>query len=120
MTKWMKRSMEDSEEEKVDLDWKRKFLGTLRVEIKAEKDLKDMPNFFRCCRSLRDGFDGSLYMENRDDYELVKEVLKAEKQDMLDVWIMKLDVAKKRKKVAFVSAYHQEFSLHSDEESDKE
>ena len=31
-----------------------------------------------------------------------------------------IDVAKKRKKVAFVSAYHQEFSLHSDEESDKE
>eukprot|EP00495_Collosphaeridae_sp_1-RS-2012_P003704 TRINITY_DN3042_c0_g1_i1.p1 TRINITY_DN3042_c0_g1~~TRINITY_DN3042_c0_g1_i1.p1 ORF type:complete len:193 (-),score=39.45 TRINITY_DN3042_c0_g1_i1:219-797(-) len=81
--------MEDSEEEKVDLEWKRKYLGTLRVEIKTEKDLEKMPDYFRCCRSLRDGLETNLYIDDQSDRQLVNEILKAEKRDLLDVWIKK-------------------------------
>lgn len=104
--------VEESDEEKVDLAWERKYLGTLRVEFKTEKDLNKMPNYFRSCRSLRDGLTACFTMVGDSEYELVMEILRAEQHGVLDVWIMRLGSEKKRK----VSLYRD----FSDEESDKE
>ena len=84
----------------------------MTVEFCTEKDLTKMPNYFRCCRSLRDGLTGSLTMEDEEEEELVNEILEAEKRDLLDVWILTLGQEKKRK-----ACY---YSDYSDEESERE
>eukprot|EP00495_Collosphaeridae_sp_1-RS-2012_P006625 TRINITY_DN622_c0_g2_i3.p1 TRINITY_DN622_c0_g2~~TRINITY_DN622_c0_g2_i3.p1 ORF type:complete len:321 (+),score=62.33 TRINITY_DN622_c0_g2_i3:26-964(+) len=65
-----------------------------------------MPDYFRMLSFVEGWIRTNLYIDDQSDRQLVNEILKAEKRDLLDVWIKKVGTEKKIKAVSFVSTHH--------------
>jgi len=83
---------DDEEEyvpEKVDLNWERKPLGQVRIKFKRDK--KEFVDFFRTCLSVKQGLNAGLVklVNEKDDKPLLDEIIKAETDKKVHVWITK-------------------------------